>query len=88
MAKFGKEVYFIFDKKIFILINNYSIFMKYRIDDYYTFLSFLIETGEFEKRSGFGRNNKRIDKWLERFKWKEMEKEDENQIAQFHGKEK
>ncbi len=75
---------FLFDEKIILsYIDNY-LNLRYRINDWYLFLTFSPETKKFVKCLGFGRDNKISGPywWKDpRYDWKEMEKEDENQIA-------
>ncbi len=71
---------FLFDEKVFLSLYNNHIHIGYEIDDKNYFLSFSAETKEFVEWLGFGKDTKEYNSaWRRDFKWREMEKEDEDQ---------
>ncbi len=72
----------LFDDKIYLFVDGVKIEFSYKIDDYSNFMNFYSVTKKFMGGTGFGSSRKDPDKnWFKKreWKWKEMDKEDENQ---------
>ncbi len=69
----NEQLLFILNSSIFLNLIGDSIYLKYRIDNFYYFVIFLFGEGEFKKSYGFGKDDKISDpNWYKCFKWKEM----------------